>query len=181
MGVEYSLPLLRPRTCSRQLWEKPRPVPTRNPKTRLKIFSSGVGSRKTGRLEFMPPILLLPCVFHCRLRRLRKAQGRRIHAITQPRRLRAVIEYVPQVRIAFRARPRRPFHADAQVGNLLHVFFRDRLPEARPARSRVKLRRGTEQGVVAANAAEDTLPVLIQKLPSIGQFGVRVPRDLKHS
>jgi len=39
------------------LWGNATPIPTRNPKTRLKTFSTGVGSTKTGGLEFMLPIL----------------------------------------------------------------------------------------------------------------------------
>src|SRR5580704_11067592 len=60
MGVEYSVPDLRPRTCSRKLCLNPRPSPTRNPKTRLKSRSIAVGCWKAPELS---DIQLLYLVF----------------------------------------------------------------------------------------------------------------------
>lgn len=88
---------------------------------------------------------------------------------------------MPQVRIASGAGNRRPLHAQRAVGNLAYVLLGNRLPEARPAGSGIELRRGTEQRVIAADAAENSLVVNIQKLPTVGEFCIRVPRDFKYS
>jgi len=66
---------------------------------------------------------------HC----LHKAQRGRIHAIPQSCRPRAVIEDVPQMSIALRARNRNPLYAQRAVVDLAHIFFRKRFPKARPA------------------------------------------------
>src|SRR6266404_8399512 len=77
------------------------------------------------------------------LRRLHEPQRRRIHAIAQPRRAWTVVEYVAQVRIAFLAGHRGPLYTKRAIAYFPHIFFGDRLPEAGPARSGLKLRRRT--------------------------------------
>ena len=85
-----------------------------------------------------------------------------------------------QVRVAFRACNRSPLHANRLSVSPAH-FLRNRRPEARPAGARIKLRRRTEQCVVATDAPKNPLVVQIPILPGVGNFGIRVPRNLKLS
>src|SRR5271166_3078512 len=115
------------------------------------------------------------------LRRFGKAQRCGIHAVAQPGRSRTIVEYVTQVRVTFGAGNCDALHPDAVVGSLAHIFFCDGFPETGPAGSGIELGFGTEQRVVAADAAEDSSVVNIQQLPGVRQFGIRMPSDLEYS
>src|SRR5277367_2410950 len=90
--------------------------------------------------------------------------------------LRTIIEYMAEMRIAFSTRYRSPNHAIAQVSGAANVLRRDRLPEARPAGSGIKLRLRVEQRVVAADAAVQTFVVQLPILSRIRDFGISVTR-----
>src|SRR3984893_18673661 len=95
---------------------------------------------------------------------LHKLQRCRIHAIAQSCRLRTVVEYMPQMRVALGAGHRRPHHAEGLVSNLANILIRNRSPEARPSRSRLKLRVRAEQSIVTAHAPVQTFIVLLPVL-----------------
>jgi hypothetical protein len=97
------------------------------------------------------------------LNRLNKVHRRRIHAVPQPRRLRTVIEHVPQVRLALPAFHFGPHHPQRVVVILNHVLLGDRLPETRPPRPRLKLRLRTEQRIVAADTPVNPVLVVVPR------------------
>src|ERR1700674_21555 len=110
---------------------------------------------------------------------LHKLQRCRIHAIAQPGRLRTVVEYMPQVRVALGATYRCPHHAEGRVSNLANILFRNRSPEARPSRSRLKLRVRAEQSIITAHATVQTFIVHIPVLSREGSFRVCAPGNVE--
>ena len=112
------------------------------------------------------------------LRMLDEAQGGGVHAVTQSRRFGAIVEDVTEVRIAFGARDSGTNHPESTVANLRHIFFGDRLPEARPARAGIEFRSRIKQRIVAADAAVQSLLVQVPVLAGEGQFGVGLPRNV---
>src|SRR3954453_16577602 len=96
--------------------------------------------------------------------RLLEIQGSRVHAIPQPGRSGAIVEDVPDVSVTFRATYFRAFHSERAVRAVDHVFFRDWFEEARPACSRFKFRVGRKQSSLTADAAIDSMLVVIPVL-----------------
>src|SRR5436853_4588134 len=82
-----------------------------------------------------------------------------VDAVPEPRRLRSVVEHVPQVRAAARAD-----HLDAEelAPTLLgHVLLRDGRREAGPSGARVELGAGGEEIVAAADTLVDARVVRV--------------------
>src|SRR4051812_35405916 len=82
-----------------------------------------------------------------------EAQRNAVHAVTEPGRLRPVVEDVAEMRFAKRAGYLGAGHAEAGVVGREHVLLGDRLPEARPAGAGIILGVGDEERVVATDAA----------------------------
>src|SRR5579862_4709839 len=70
-------------------------------------------------------------------------------------------------------------HAIAGVGRSTDILLRDRGPETRPSRARIKLRIGTEQRVVAANATVESLVMQVVGGASEGPFRPLLARHFK--
>jgi hypothetical protein len=68
----------------------------------------------------------------------------RIHTISEARWLRAVVEHMAEMGIAQGTRHGSATHAERIIRRLRDVSFRNRLVEARPARSRFEFRAGIE-------------------------------------
>src|SRR5688500_14916164 len=86
-------------------------------------------------------------------RRGREPERDRVHAVTQPGWPRAIVEHVPEMRIAARARDLGADRAERTVPALDHVPSRDRLPETGPPGAGIELGLRVEQRGVAADAA----------------------------
>src|SRR6202034_3297775 len=113
-----------------------------------------------------------------RTRRLRhELQGHAVHAITKPRRLGTVIEYVAEMSAAAPARNRRSHHAEAAVLGLVDRFV-ERCPKARPAGAAVEFGLGREQRQVAAGAGERAGAVFFEKRTRERPFGAFMPEYL---
>jgi hypothetical protein len=93
-----------------------------------------------------------------------KVQRHRVDAVAQPGGFRAVVEDVPQVRVAAAAGDGGALHAEAAVGRFDDILRRDRFPEAGPAGVRFELGRRGKQRRVAADAAEQSVVVQIPVL-----------------
>src|ERR1043166_799812 len=63
--------------------------------------------------------------------------------------------------------------------SMVHVFFRDRLPVARPARSRIELVDRREECGAAADAAEDAFAVLVPVRAAERPFGAALSGDIE--
>src|SRR5512143_4159279 len=87
------------------------------------------------------------------LRPRHEAQRHRVHAVAQPGRLRTVVEYMTQMRIAQRAAHFGTRHAEHAVSDIAYILRRNGLPEARPAGAGIVFGAGIEHRVVAAHAA----------------------------
>src|SRR2546423_10421464 len=74
-----------------------------------------------------------------RSRLLHKLQSHPIHAVTQSRWLRPVIEHMTEMSFALRAQDFSARHARALVGFFDDIFFFDWRPETWPAGSRIEL------------------------------------------
>ena len=72
---------------------------------------------------------------------LYKMQCRGVHAVALAGRPRAIVEDMAEVRVAAPAGDRGPIHPQAGIASFQHVFSRDGLPEAGPARARLELGR----------------------------------------
>src|SRR4051794_1767843 len=83
------------------------------------------------------------------------------------------------MRIAQRAGYGGPLHTKTGVVDVANVLRCNRLPEARPTRSRFKLRVRTEQRVVAADAAVKTFVVQVPIFPAEGELRVRMTSDVE--
>ena len=111
--------------------------------------------------------------------RLSKPHSRRVHAVSQPRRSRPIIEHMPQMPFASRALHLGPLHAQRRIRQLNHILLRYRSPEARPPRPRIKLRLRIEQSRVAPQAPEHPRAMLIQIRTRIRHLRIRQPRNPK--
>src|SRR4029077_14783579 len=100
-----------------------------------------------------------------RLRRLAlggdELHGSRVHAVAQPRRLRAVLEDVAEMAAAARADDLDPAHEPGVVDVLVDRLLVDGGPEARPARAGLELRVGAEELLAAAGAHVGALGVIV--------------------
>src|SRR5580658_1611354 len=101
-----------------------------------------------------------------------------VHAIAQSGWLWAIVEYVPEMRVAERARHFRAGHHQTIVSALDDIFFRDRRPETRPARAGIVFRVGAVERVGAADAAIDAFVVAIVALAGKCDLGIRAARDV---
>src|SRR5215472_11127216 len=109
---------------------------------------------------------------------LHELQRGRVHAVTQAGRAWAVVEDVAEMGVTLGALHLVAYHAQADVAAGLDVLFGDRLPEAGPAGAGIKFRRRAEKGIVAADAAEQTLRVQVPILAGESALGAGVPRDI---
>ena len=80
--------------------------------------------------------------------------------------------------VALAALDLRARHSEAFVGGLNHVFFCEGLPEAGPAGARFKLGLGAEKSVVAADAAIDSVLVVVPSASGVGTFGAGIAGHL---
>lgn len=84
-----------------------------------------------------------------------------------------------QVRVAPRTGNSNAFHPEGIVFNELHVFFRDRRPEAGPARAGLEFCLGIKQRRAAAGAAEDPSVVQVPVLAGKRALRAFMASDLK--
>src|SRR5688500_3319201 len=89
--------------------------------------------RARNKLERTRVVMWKPSSVGMYSRRRGERERDRVHAVTQPGRLRAIVEHMAQVRIATRARHLGADHAQHAVFVFDHVLRRNRLPETRPA------------------------------------------------
>ena len=82
------------------------------------------------------------------------------------------------MRVANRAAHLGP-DAEAAIGLFNHIFLRDRLIEARPARAGFELRLRIEQHRVAADAAIKTIGVVIGVLARAWTLRALMARDIE--
>src|SRR4029077_15384214 len=87
-----------------------------------------------------------------RLLILLKLERAAVEAVAQARRIRAVVEHVPEVTAAAGAADLGAGHSVGGVGEHLYVLGQGRLVEARPAGARLELRVGAEQRSAAPGA-----------------------------
>src|ERR1043166_5027541 len=92
-----------------------------------------------------------------------ETHGRRVHAVAETRRLRAVVEHVTEMGIAATTGYRRSNHGERRVEMLLDVASIEGGPETGPAGARLELALRAEERGLAANAA-------------IQPFRMKVPR-----
>jgi hypothetical protein len=104
--------------------------------------------------------------------------GCRVHAVAQISWRRAIVKNVSEVRVTPGARHGRP-HAETPVFQLHNIFPRDRLPEARPARTRVELGLRRKKRRTTANATIDPLLVKIPVGTGVSHFGISSAGDIK--
>src|SRR5579864_1518746 len=105
-----------------------------------------------------------------------KSQRKPVHAVTQPGRLRPVVEDMAEMAAAAAAMHLGPRHAEGAVlGGGDGIV--QRLVEARPAGAALELGLGGEQRQVAASAGEDALAMLLQKRARPGTFGAFLAQD----
>ncbi len=100
-----------------------------------------------------------------------KLQGHGIDTVAQARGRGAIVKYMTQVGITFRAEHFCPFHKETKV-----IFFGDRLiihrlPIARPASTRIKLRLRGKQGRTAAHTIVGAFPLKIVIFTRKGPLG----------
>src|ERR1700681_831305 len=92
---------------------------------------------------------------------------------------RPVVKHVSEVSIAFLATHLITDQAEGCVCPDVDILFRQRRPEARPPCARFKLGGRTEQRISAANAAVNTLFVILPMLSGEGEFGAGSASHLK--
>src|ERR1035438_2941348 len=95
------------------------------------------------------------------------------------RRRRAVVKYVTEMRVAFRAGNRRSRHEITGVRYALNILRGDRIPEAGPPGSGVKLGLGAEQRIVTADAAVEAFFVQVPVFSGERHFGVGLAGDVE--
>src|SRR5262249_25433071 len=93
--------------------------------------------------------------------RFYKIQGPGVDAVAQPGRARAIRKDVAEMSVTPPARHGRPHHPEGGVTGLFHVFRGHGLREARPACTRLKLCIGIEQRRSTADAAIETVIVVV--------------------
>src|SRR5260370_7284996 len=92
---------------------------------------------------------------------------------------RPIVKHVSEVCIAFLAAHLITSHAVGRVFRDVDILFRQRRPEARPPCARFKLGGRTEQRISAADAAVNTLFMILPMLAGEGEFGAASPSPLK--
>src|SRR5262249_15254650 len=96
----------------------------------------------------------------CELFRL-QLERRRVDAVAQAGRARAVIEDMAEMAVAFRAQHLGAAHAVAVILLLVDIALGGGLGKARPAAAGIELGVGFEQGLAAARADIGALAVLV--------------------
>lgn len=91
--------------------------------------------------------------------------------------LRAIIEDVPQVTIAFGTENFHPAHAIAEIRFEPHILSIDGLEKAWPTRARFKLCVALEQRKVAANAVVGAFLLVVQIPAAEGGFRSLAPQN----
>src|SRR5437764_13244400 len=94
-----------------------------------------------------------------RSRLLHKLHRHAIHAVTQSRRLWAIIEHMTQVAVTAGARHLSSRHAQTLVRFFDDVLFLDWRPETGPSGARIKLLFGAKHRQLASRALESSLVV----------------------
>ena len=109
---------------------------------------------------------------------LLEVQNYAVDAVTQPRRLRAVIEYMPEMRFTAAALYLRPVHPVGMVGGIDDTPLADRLIEAGPAAAALEFGIAAEKRVAADGTivGPDLLGALVRAGP--GPFGSFVSGDI---
>jgi hypothetical protein len=111
------------------------------------------------------------------LLRFGEAHGYGVHAVSEAGGLGAVIEDVAEVGFAATAGYFGAGHAEGSVGGLNNIFFGDGLVEAGPAGAGIEFGGGVEESGVAADAAENSLGVIVGIFVGVGTLGAFVTRD----
>src|SRR6185503_14261852 len=110
--------------------------------------------------------------------RLLELERRGVHAVAQARGLGAVVEDVPEVRVATRAQHLGALREPAVVLLLRDVLLRHRLEEARPAGAGVELGLGAEERQAAAGALVHARVLGGVVLAGEGALGAVLAHDL---
>ena len=92
---------------------------------------------------------------------------------------RSVVENVSEMRVAAAAEHFGARHAVAGVPLHFHIFCRDRLPVARPARAGMEFRVRTEKRLAAADAGIDSIGLGIFVFAGEGRLGSLLARHEK--
>src|ERR1700719_5226151 len=93
---------------------------------------------------------------------LRERKCNRVHTVAQAGWVGAVVEHVPQMRVAPRAFHFAPQHAQTEVVFLAYVFAGDHFPEARPSRARFEFRFAVKQRRSAIRATVNSRSMFVQ-------------------
>ena len=104
-------------------------------------------------------------------------QRRRIDAVAQSGRLRAIVEHMAQMRPAIRAQYLGAAQEQTAVLGSGDLFRRHRLPETRPAAARIELGRRVKQRCAAAHAAVGARLVTIVIRAGERRFGPFLPTN----
>src|SRR6516225_3187527 len=105
-----------------------------------------------------------------------KIQRKAVHAVTQARRFRPVVEDVPEMAAAAAAMHLGPHDAEGAVFGGADGIV-ERLVEAGPAGAALEFGLGGKQRQVAAGAGEDALAMLLQQRAGPGTLGALVAQD----
>ena len=105
-------------------------------------------------------------------------QRHRIHAITQSRRPRAVVEHMAKMTVAACAVHRRAFPSKAVVAFLDDIFLGNGLPETGPSRAGIELGGRVEQCRIASGAPVQAWDGWLFVLPAEGALGTFAAQTL---
>lgn len=163
--------------------------PRAGPAGRPSPWSKRAGGGPRSRAATIPPKRAMsragPGDAGAELRRLavpralgRQAQGRRVDAVAQARRPRAVREDVTEVPAARGAQHLGPGHEQRAVLVGVNGIGGDRLGETRPAGARLEFRLRAEELGATARAAVDARSVLIPVLPGKGALRALLAKDV---
>ena len=94
---------------------------------------------------------------------LLKPHRNRVHTVSQPGWLRAIVEDVPEMSAAARAEHFGPLHAERSVRFFVDASGFDRCPETRPAGTRFEFRRRAKERVATPCTDEDASAMLIEQ------------------
>src|SRR5260370_40088980 len=113
-----------------------------------------------------------------RSRLLHKLQGHAVHAVTQPRRFRSIIENVSGVSIAPRTQHFGAGHSQTSINFFPHAFLFDRSPNTRPDGAGIKLRLRTKQRQLARGAFKGTCVMIVVERARVGSLSSLLPHDV---
>src|SRR5712691_2599053 len=113
-----------------------------------------------------------------RSRPFHKPERHAVHAVTQPRWFRSVIENVSGVGIAPRAEHLRAGHSQASINFFPHVFLLDRRPKTRPAGAGIKLLGGTKQRQLTSGAFKRARVMNVVERARVGSFSSLLPHHV---